>query len=122
MKKQYLILVNTFLLIVVFLITIVSYGQKSSDIKAIEITNNMKNQLTLTDQQYDQVLEVNKKYLKKLDDSRNENEPGSGVREEFTKIRSEWDSELEKVLTNVQFEKYKENKMKQRPKRVPNNR
>lgn len=122
MKTRHLIIVNIVLLISIFFIPIISFAQNPSDIKAVEITDNMKEQLTLSNQQYDEVLNVNKKYLKKLDDFRNENEPGSGVREESMKIKSEWDNELEKVLTNVQFEKYKENKMNQRTKRVPKNR
>lgn len=122
MKTRPLFLGKTILFLGIFLVVTYSYAQNQSDTKAVEITDNMKEQLTLSDQQYDQVLDINKKYLKKLDDFRNENKPGSGVRGEFTKIKSEWDNELEKVLTNVQFEKYKENKINARPKRGSGNR
>ncbi len=122
MKTKLLFLGKILLFLGIFLVTAYSYAQNQSDIKAVEITDNMKEQLTLSDQQYDQVLDINKKYLKKLDDFRNENEPGSGVREEFIKIKSEWDSELKKVLTNSQYEKYKESKIKMRQKNRPNNR
>ncbi len=116
------ILGNIFLFISILFITAVSCAQNPSDTKAVEITDNMKEELNLSDKQYDQVLEINKTHFKKSEDFRNENKPGSGVREESIKIKSEWDSELKKVLTKEQFKKYQENKMNQRTKRVPNNR
>lgn len=121
MKTQKLILFNIFLFLSTFFVSAISSAQNPSDTKAIEITDNMKEDLNLSDNQYDQVLEINKYYLKKMDNLRNGNEPGSGMREELVKMKSEWDKDLEKILTPEQFEKYKENKMNQRTRRVPNN-
>ena len=122
MKTRHLVLGNIFLFISFLFVTAISCAQNPSDTKAVEITDNMKEELNLSDKQYDQILEINKKHLKKLDDFRNENEPGSGMHDEFIKIKTEWDSELEKVLTKEQFEKYQGNNMKQRRKMMPNNR
>ena len=122
MKTRKLILGNIFLCISIFFITTVSCAQNTADTKALEITDNMKKELNLSDKQYDQVLEINNEHLNKLDDFKNKNEKGSGMREEFLKMNSEWDKALEEVLTAEQFEKHRENKKNQRAKRVPNNR
>lgn len=121
MKTSHLFLSKTLLFISVFFVTTCTYAQNQSDIKAVKITDNMNEQLTLSNQQYDQILDLNKKYLKKTDDLKN-NESGSVKRESFSKVINEWDSELEKVLTKEQYEKYKENKSKARSKKGRNNR
>jgi Spy/CpxP family protein refolding chaperone len=76
----------------------------------------MKEELNLTDKQYDQILEIKNTHFKKLDKYRDENEPDLVMLDEFMKIKTERDENLEKVLTKDQFEKYQENNLKQRRK------
>jgi len=98
------------------LCTSISFAQNSSDEKATEMTDKMKNELSLTETQYESVLEINKEYISKIKEIAGEDKgrPDPETIEEITKIRKDWDAEIEKVLTEEQFKTYQANKESQK--------
>jgi len=122
MKKFNFKITLNLLVLNLFLASIISCTQDISEKRAINMTDNLNTELNLNEMQYDSVLNINKKYITKFEKmSKGNNERlYPGKREEFMKVRQEWNQELEEVLTKEQFEKYQENERKQRPQKRPN--
>ena len=97
----------------------ISFAQNSSSEKATKMTDKMKNELNLTGEQYELALEINKTYLAKFEELRTKKEENAtpGLREEFMKADQNWNTELEKVLSEEQFKNYQKNKENQKGSR-----
>ncbi|PZR22159.1 MAG: hypothetical protein DI539_06130 [Flavobacterium psychrophilum] len=66
----------------------------------------MKSQLTLNDNQYTQVVEVNKAYLKRVKDCKASGDTAQAKAKKMQAINEERDTKLKSVLTEVQYKKY----------------
>ncbi len=68
--------------------------------------SQMKTQFTLNDNQYTQVVDVNKAYLKKVKDCKASGETDVAKAKKMQAINEERDSKLKSVLTATQYKKY----------------
>lgn len=68
--------------------------------------NQMKSQLTLNDNQYTQVVEVNKYYLKRVKDCKASADSTQAKAKKMQAINEERDTKLKSVLTVTQYKKY----------------
>jgi hypothetical protein len=68
--------------------------------------SQMKTQLTLNDNQYTQVIDVNKAYLKKVKDCKASGDTDAAKAKKMQALNEERDSKLKSVLTETQFKKY----------------
>lgn len=66
----------------------------------------MKNQLVLNDNQYTQIVEVNKAYLKKVKECKSSGDTAPAKAKKMQAINEERDGKLKSVLTEVQYKKY----------------
>lgn len=66
----------------------------------------MKTQFTLNDNQYTQVVDVNKAYLKKVKDCKASGETDAAKAKKMQAINEERDNKLKSVLTATQYKKY----------------
>lgn len=66
----------------------------------------MKSQLTLNDNQYTQVVDVNKAYLKKVKDCKASGDTDAAKAKKMQALNEERDSKLKSVLTITQYKKY----------------
>ncbi len=66
----------------------------------------MKSQLTLNDNQYTQVVDVNKAYLKKVKDCKASGDTAPAKAKKMQALNEERDSKLKSVLTPTQYKKY----------------
>jgi Na+-transporting NADH:ubiquinone oxidoreductase subunit NqrC len=117
------------LLLSLFLfVSVAVFAQSTPEEKAKALTDRQKNQLTLTDDQYRKVYDINLDFINKLGAVK---EDGGGKMAKFRKLKEldkSRDASLQKVLTDEQFkkfqtvkqetreemkEKYKESKSKQ---------
>jgi len=89
-------------------LTTASYGQETDKIAEASktVATQMKTQLTLNDNQYTQVVEVNKAYLKKVKDSKASGDTAVAKAKKMQAINEERDGKLKSVLTEVQYKKY----------------
>ena len=114
--------INTTLILSILMLNLISINissaQESYQEKAKEMTDKLKEELTLSEDQYDSVLVINEKYIQKFEELRGEEQgrPDPNKREEFMKTKQEWDYELKQVLSEDQFKKYQEFKQKNRRK------
>lgn len=67
---------------------------------------HMKTQLTLNDNQYTQVVDVNKAYLKKVKDCKASGETEVAKAKKMQALNEERDGKLKSVLTATQYKKY----------------
>lgn len=70
------------------------------------VASQMKTQLTLNDNQYTQVVDINKTYLKKVKDCKESGDTSAAKAKKMQALNEEKDSKLKSVLTEVQFKKY----------------
>lgn len=86
----------------------VSYAQDADKIAEASktVATQMKSQLVLNDNQYTQVVEVNKAYLKKVKDCKASGDTASAKAKKMQAINEERDGKLKSVLTEVQYKKY----------------
>lgn len=112
MKKIY----ATSLLAFCFLFVSSALQAQNSEEKAKEITDNMKDELSLNENQYESALEINTTYIAKFEEIRNgiNGRPDASTREKLKTTRNDWNTELERVLTDEQYEKHLENQKKNR--------
>lgn len=75
--------------------------------KATKMTDKMKSDVSLTDNQYKQVYAVNLKYAEKMQALRSKDGGRENNKEEFKSLRKEQKNELSSILTDEQREKYK---------------
>ena len=68
--------------------------------------SQMKTQLVLNDNQYTQVVDVNKAYLKKVKECRASGDTAPAKAKKMQALNEERDSKLKSVLTEVQYKKY----------------
>lgn len=68
--------------------------------------SQMKTQFTLNDNQYTQVVDVNKAYLKKVKDCKASGDTQAAKAKKMQALNEERDSKLKSVLTEVQYKKY----------------
>lgn len=89
-------------------LTTASYGQETDKIAEASktVATQMKTQLTLNDNQYTQVVEINKAYLKKVKDSKASGDTTVAKAKKMQAINEERDGKLKSVLTEVQYKKY----------------
>lgn len=89
-------------------LTTVSYGQETDKIADASktVATQMKSQLTLNDNQYTQVVEVNKAYLKKVKDCKASGDTAAAKAKKMQGLNEERDGKLKSVLTDVQYKKY----------------
>jgi DNA-binding helix-hairpin-helix protein with protein kinase domain len=95
------------LLLALFLFVSASvFAQSTPDEKAKALTDRQKTQLTLTDDQYKQVYDINLDFINKLGAVK---EDGGGKMAKFKKLKEldkNRDASLQKVLTEEQFKKF----------------
>lgn len=105
----------TILLALFLFITGASFAQDSNaDQKAKALTDRMKTQLTLSDDQYKQTYDINLTFVTKLSTVK---EDGGGKMSKFKKLKSvdeERDAALKKVLTEQQFKDFQTQKKQNR--------
>ncbi|MUV05427.1 hypothetical protein GN157_17065 [Flavobacterium rakeshii] len=95
-------LVSTLVLALLFCVT--ANAQDKVAEGATKVTTHMKSQLSLNDNQYTQVLAINKDYLKKLDEN-----PGATAVQRAKKKKSydeDRDKKLKSVLNETQYKIY----------------
>lgn len=68
--------------------------------------SQMKTEFTLNDNQYTQVVEVNKTYLKKVKDCKASGDTAAAKAKKMQSLNVERDGKLKSVLTEVQYKKY----------------
>lgn len=68
--------------------------------------SQMKTQLTLNDNQYTQVVDVNKAYLKKVKDCKESGDTAAAKAKKMQALNEERDNKLKSVLTATQYKKY----------------
>lgn len=66
----------------------------------------MKAQLTLNDNQYTQVVDVNKTYLKKVKECKASGDNSAAKAKKMQALNEERDGKLKSVLTETQYKKY----------------
>ena len=88
--------------------TTVSVAQENDKIaEGAKISaSQMKTQLTLNDNQYTQVIDVNKTYLKKVKDCKASGDTAPAKAKKMQALNEERDSKLKSVLTETQYKKY----------------
>lgn len=89
-------------------LTTTVYGQETDKIADASktVASQMKTQLTLNDNQYTQVVEVNKAYLKKVKDCKASGDTAPAKAKKMQALNEERDGKLKSVLTEVQYKKY----------------
>ncbi|WP_330443284.1 hypothetical protein [Flavobacterium sp. C4GT6] len=95
-------LVSTLVLVLLFCVTANAQDKVSEG--AAKVTTHMKSQLSLNDNQYSQVLAINKDYLKKLDEN-----PGATAVQRSKKKKAydeDRDKKLKSVLNDSQYKIY----------------
>ncbi|MFL9838118.1 hypothetical protein ABS768_11450 [Flavobacterium sp. ST-75] len=95
-------LVSTLVLALLFCVTANAQDKVSEG--AAKVTTHMKSQLSLNDNQYTQVLAINKDYLKKLDEN-----PGATAVQRAKKKKTydeDRDKKLKSVLSDSQYKIY----------------
>lgn len=68
--------------------------------------SQMKTQLVLNDNQYTQVVDVNKAYLKKVKDCKSSGDTSAAKAKKMQALNEERDGKLKSVLTETQYKKY----------------
>lgn len=68
--------------------------------------SQMKTQFALNDNQYTQVVDVNKAYLKKVKDCKASGETATAKAKKMQALNEERDNKLKSVLTTTQYKKY----------------
>ncbi|NIG56380.1 hypothetical protein [Chitinophaga sp. Cy-1792] len=79
------------------------------------MTDSMKSRLSLNDDQYSKVYDINKSFSEKMGGIRKDNslsKPEKG--EKMKALSAERDGELKKILTDDQYKKYEANKAERR--------
>lgn len=103
------------LLAMVFLSTIVVKAQdKSNEDRAKALTERMKENLTLKDDQYEKVYTINLAFMNKAMQVRNSGGGRLGKARKLKEADGERDKMLKGVLTEEQFKKFKEQKSENR--------
>lgn len=106
---------RTLLLALFLLIAGASFAQDgSADQKAKALTDRMKTQLTLNDDQYKQAYDINLNFVTKLGGIK---EDAGSKMSKFKKLKSvdeERDAALKKVLTEQQFKEFQTQKKENR--------
>lgn len=107
--------ISTLLSVLFLFIAGSSFAQdKSADDKATALTDRMKTQLTLNDDQYKQVYDINVDFVTKLGTVK---EDGGSKMSKFKKLKSidgDRDAALKKVLTEQQFKDFQTQKKENR--------
>ncbi len=94
--------------------------QMSLEDMAKQRADRMKEQLSLTDDQYAKVLELNKEQAKNMkpmsrEDRENmSDEQREAFRDEMRKAREDYNAKVKEILTDEQYKKYEENSMNER--------
>jgi hypothetical protein len=103
MKKNIFIAV-----IAALLFSITASGQKMGDAaeRSAKLTEWMRINLNLTDEQLPAVRDINLKYAKKMDALKTNSLPKSEKMKQITDNDKAKDQELKDVLTNMQFQTY----------------
>jgi len=107
MKKASTLLVALFLFVT-------AIAQSTPDEKAKALTDRMKTNLTLNDDQYKSVYDINLDFIKKLGGVK---EDGGSKMAKFKKLKEidkSRDASLQKVLTEDQFKKFQTQKQETR--------
>lgn len=88
--------------------TIAAVAQETDKIaEAAKVSaSQMKSQFTLNDNQYTQVVDVNKAYLKKVKDCKASGETDVAKAKKMQALNEERDNKLKSVLTTTQYKKY----------------
>jgi len=99
---------SCFLVIAMLLFVISVSGQKLGDAaeRSAKLTEWMRINLNLTDEQLPTVRDINLKYAKKMDALKTNSLPKSEKMREITANDKTKDNELKDVLTNTQFQAY----------------
>lgn len=93
--------------LLVMFTTVSSAQEKDKITEGAKISaSQMKTQLTLNDNQYTQVIDVNKAYLKKVKDCKASGDTDVAKAKKMQALNEERDSKLKSVLTQVQYKKY----------------
>ena len=89
-------------------VTTTSFAQETDKLAegAKTSATQMKSQLTLNDNQYTQVVDVNKAYLKKVKDCKASGDTAAAKAKKMQALNEERDSKLKSVLTATQYKKY----------------
>lgn len=90
------------------------FAQSTPDEKAKALTDRMKTQLTLTDEQYKPVYDINLEFVNKLGAVK---EDGGGKLAKLKKVKEmdkNRDASLKKVLTEEQFKQFQTQKQETR--------
>ena len=110
MIKNFISAAKTLLSAAVLLLAVTTTATAQETDKITEgskaVAAQMKNQLGLNDNQYTQVVEVNKAYLKKVKDCNASADNASAKAKRTHAINEERDTKLKSVLTATQYKKY----------------
>jgi hypothetical protein len=108
MKKRFLMRVFIAGTLLIFASTAsFSQSSKSPEERAKQQTEKMKSSVSLNENQYDKVYQVNLEFTKKMDDLRNQQGSKEDKKESFRKIREQKKQALSTILSQEQMEKLK---------------
>ncbi|MFY0254184.1 hypothetical protein ACDQ55_09545 [Chitinophaga sp. 30R24] len=89
-----------------------SFGQERHHPDAKTMTDSMKSKLSLSDDQYSKVYNINQQFSDDMSKVKTDNGDKTAKREQARKAYEQRDAELKKVLTDDQYKMYKNHEMK----------